>query len=756
VADASLDTGGASLFSDKMAGPIPAITQAAPPVAVPTPPAAVQPQATDQQAPDPHRQASDYVERTMRIEGSGRDPNSSAVGGFIDKTWLHLVRNAYPETAQAPDDQVLRLRDDPKLRAQMIAKYGQENAALLQKVGIEASPETLRMAHWFGPAGAVRVLQASPDTPMKDIFSHEVLATNGLEDKTAGDVMKQVRQQMTGADMRGNWTSKLPPEIASAFNYSAQAQDRLRTLEQEFKEKSKEPVAGSASRQQAIDKLRNEIKETTEEWKLRSKHPPVEKPVDMWANFGSPATIVALLGGLFAHRHMTAALSAAGTAMQAINGNNHEHFEKAYKTWELQTNLGLKEIELRNHEIDQLLNDDKTGWDHKLAELKIIADQAGMTEHSAALARGDVTTFAVLQNSLNRGAVETLNAQKGLDEFKRYQDGLSAKLEEWLQSHKGVTHVPAPEMARMQNESWKEAHGGGPGKPQDYVDPTQKDEKGNPIPYTMIPGDPGSAKTLDGQPFKPTGRQKAGTASQAAPDPGLVDYVGKAIAEYRIPPMSGYAMRSQYGQAAMAKAMQLNPEYDASKWAAKVRGEVAFTVGKQADAVRSFGVSIDHLATMEEVGKALENGDVQTLNRLTNLIKREFGYEGPVDFNFAKSIVGGEVSKAIIGQVGALADREEMRTALDTANSPEQLEGVIKTAKKLMAGQLKGYRLQASQFGWTDDEFDKHLSESAKKELAGITNVKYGVGQVIPGKDGKQYRVIGGDLSHDPDIEEIK
>jgi hypothetical protein len=100
---------------------------------------------------------------------------------------------------------------------------------------------------------------------------------------------------------------------------------------------------------------------------------------------------------------------------------------------------------------------------------------------------------------------------------------------------------------------------------------------------------------------------------------------------------------------------------------------------------------------MEEVGEVLVNSDVKPLNRFQNRMKTGFGYEEPVDFDFVKSIVGSEVSKAITGGVGALTDREELRVNLDTANSPEQLLDVIAFAKKLMAGQLSGYRLATRQ-----------------------------------------------------------
>ncbi len=214
-----------------------------------------------------------------------------------------------------------------------------------------------------------------------------------------------------------------------------------------------------------------------------------------------------------------------------------------------------------------------------------------------------------------------------------------------------------------------------------------------------------------------TGLTKTGTGAQAAPDPSTVDYVSKAIARYDMAPLSGWAMRSPYGQQVMSKVMQYNPEYDQTKYQQKQRGAIAFTSGRQGDSVRSFSVAIDHLAVMDEAAQALASNDTQALNRVEMYAKRELGYEGPVDFNFVKSIVGSEVSKAVIGGVGGVTDREELRNSFDLANSPEQLAGVARFAKKLMAGQLGGYRRQGATAGFSQDDFDKALSPRAKQEL---------------------------------------
>lgn len=219
----------------------------------------------------------------------------------------------------------------------------------------------------------------------------------------------------------------------------------------------------------------------------------------------------------------------------------------------------------------------------------------------------------------------------------------------------------------------------------------------------------------------PSGTRKVGTGAGTSINQEAVDFTAKQIANYDMPMPPG-GRSTTFNQAVLAKVKQFNPNYDQTKYNAKNRGLIAFTTGRQSDSVRSFSVAIDHLETMREAADALENGDIQKLNQIRQYVSKEFGYAAPVDFDFAKSIVGAEVSKAIIGGVGALTDREELRNAFSTANSPAQLAAVADRAKKLIAGQLGGYRRQAGAAGMSEQDFDKALSEKAKKELYGLTS----------------------------------
>lgn len=130
----------------------------------------------------------------INAESSG-DPtehnqNSSAAGPgqFIDSTWLATVKAHAPEVAQGKsDDEILALKNDPNLASQpqnvslaknMTAAYAADNQAYLQQKGLPVTPGTTYLAHFAGPEGAAKVLQADPNTPVSSILSPDAIKAN--------------------------------------------------------------------------------------------------------------------------------------------------------------------------------------------------------------------------------------------------------------------------------------------------------------------------------------------------------------------------------------------------------------------------------------------------------------------------------------------------------------------------------------------------------------------------------------------------
>jgi hypothetical protein len=113
-------------------------------------------------------------------DATAQNPNSSASGPgqFIDKTWLATVRAHRPDLAGQSDDDLLALKTDPDLSRQMTAAYAADNQAILAKNGLPVTPGNTYLAHFAGPGGAVKVLQADPNTPVSQILDPAAISAN--------------------------------------------------------------------------------------------------------------------------------------------------------------------------------------------------------------------------------------------------------------------------------------------------------------------------------------------------------------------------------------------------------------------------------------------------------------------------------------------------------------------------------------------------------------------------------------------------
>lgn len=109
------------------------------------------------------------------------NPNSSAsgLGQFIDSTFLATFKAARPDLAEGKSDQeILALKTNPEISRQMTEAYANQNQAHLAKNGLPVTDGNTYLAHFAGPGGAVKVLQADPNAPVADILGPAVVKAN--------------------------------------------------------------------------------------------------------------------------------------------------------------------------------------------------------------------------------------------------------------------------------------------------------------------------------------------------------------------------------------------------------------------------------------------------------------------------------------------------------------------------------------------------------------------------------------------------
>lgn len=160
------------------------------------------------------------------------NPNSSAAGPgqFIDSTWLNTVKQHAPDVAQGKSDaEILALKNDPQLAAQpqnialahqMTDAYAGDNQAYLAKNGVPVTPGSTYLAHFAGPGGAVKIMQADPNAPVSDILGPAAVKANPfLQGMTAQELQAWAAKRM-GAQS----PTQQPQQTAQQPSQSQQSQ----------------------------------------------------------------------------------------------------------------------------------------------------------------------------------------------------------------------------------------------------------------------------------------------------------------------------------------------------------------------------------------------------------------------------------------------------------------------------------------------------------------------------------------------------
>jgi hypothetical protein len=150
------------------------------------------------------------------------------------------------------------------------------------------------------------------------------------------------------------------------------------------------------------------------------------------------------------------------------------------------------------------------------------------------------------------------------------------------------------------------------------------------------------------------------------------------------------ALLNPKNQRILGRVMEINPQYDATTVSAKKTAATAPSpAARSATRCARSRRPNAHLDQLGELADALDNGNVQVVNKVQNYFSKATGSPNVTNFDAIKAIVGQEVVKAIVAGGGGVGEREEAAKIFSSASSPAQLKGAIQHYRMVMGAQAE-------------------------------------------------------------------
>ena len=145
------------------------------------------------------------VESNGKSNAQNKDSTAGGQGQFINSTWLSMIKKYRPELARGKSKpQIIGMKYNGQLNREMTVAYTNENAAALNKAGINSTEGNLYLSHFSGVGTAIKALRANPNAHVSTVYGADAIKANPKVlggNKTIGDVIRWANNHMTS---RGN------------------------------------------------------------------------------------------------------------------------------------------------------------------------------------------------------------------------------------------------------------------------------------------------------------------------------------------------------------------------------------------------------------------------------------------------------------------------------------------------------------------------------------------------------------------------
>lgn len=192
--------------------------------------------------------------------------------------------------------------------------------------------------------------------------------------------------------------------------------------------------------------------------------------------------------------------------------------------------------------------------------------------------------------------------------------------------------------------------------------------------------------------------------------------IAEGLANYTINPQT-LSNRAGERKQMLAHARQINPSYDQNQFTARSALRKDFTSGKAATNVTAINTAIGHIATLDQMYEALQNGDTQAVNTVVNAVRQQTGDPRVNNAQIAIGAVSNELMR-VFRQVGASeAEIKDWEKKFTTSMSRGQSKGAVKTSAELLESRINALNDQWDRGMETKGGFPGMVSPKAAKFL---------------------------------------
>jgi hypothetical protein len=222
-------------------------------------------------------------------------------------------------------------------------------------------------------------------------------------------------------------------------------------------------------------------------------------------------------------------------------------------------------------------------------------------------------------------------------------------------------------------------------------------------------------------------------------DPALAAQV-KAVAEGRLP-MPPTNARTPNAQRLIQAVSQYDPEgVNDIQTGSRRKLFTSFTAGQDADQIKSLNTVMGHLGKLQDTAVSLNNSNYPMLNSFLNSVSLNTGQDAVSNFNVAKKAVADELSTVLKGRATE-GEVKRWNEAINSAQSPAQLQGAISTATDLIEGRMQalGNKYEAGMnYKYKTNGGVTLLSPEAQKMYNKIRSTSVVGGQAQPPQQQQQ------------------